>query len=46
MNVVSLIFLIVSAGLVLWLIIDTTIWAVRKSKAKKQVKKDDQTISE
>ena len=43
MNVVSIIFLIVVAGLVLWLAIDTVISIVRKVKAKKQ-NKDDQTI--
>ena len=43
MNVVSIIFLIVVACLVLWLAIDTAIAIVRKVKAKKQ-NKDDQTI--
>ena len=40
--VLKIIVLVALAGLVLWLTIDTTIWAIKKIKAHKKEKSDQQ----
>lgn len=42
MEIAKWIFLILIIGFALWLVIDTTIWAVKKIKAKKQEKLEQQ----
>ena len=41
MLIVQWLIIIVLVGLVLWLVIDTILYVIRRVKARKQIKKDE-----